>query len=668
MLERDVQEWEEYDARLLGEAPFTPGPQETERTGRRFHRAGFDASDDVDSPFLIGDSSETADATLSASVGRRGANRPTDVRLVQHFINAHLPIPLAPLVEDGVCGQKTIFAIETYQRRTLGMNSPDGRVDPGGATLRSLTGEIVEPPRPAPAGSNTTPARTQVAGPSNMRAAAWQFLLEFTKKHEGAVFHMYNNRPASSQVQDVTCGVGFQLSPRGVVTQSWVKNMFFDPATNQTPSDQQMQADWDAAAALARTGANLSQYADVCHMRMHPDRVYNQMAVILRDQKLPALLTSFPNDFKDFSSFPAAAQVFCVSFAYGRIPIDYPRMRAAIRDGRWADASRECTLHGASASKNQAHADLLLLAQRVTDEHLDPDTLPPLDGAGTHEFETETGAETRAEAENWKESLEAAPYREARGVDESLEADPYASIRSGMAPEHANLDAQEVTVILGGMPAALALHQLLNSPTMQQATVASLLGNKGRRSVHLNGRDLSIPAYLRLVSRLCGEVAEEGQVGKPPTGYAATPAPPGTPRGIKKYQDDISIHTYYSGFNVAIQGVAGRSKLTAKQKAELADQMADVYVKCFWLHHDQTVCAKNAAGDADSQAKLDRALSMEGPWGTAFNGALQTTSGNEKFSPERAVNEAADIADQSVLVSGELDENLWNIFVRCKKA
>jgi hypothetical protein len=646
MLERDVQEWEEYDARLLDGAPFAPGALETERTGRRFRPTRFDAPDDLDSPFLVGDAGEITANTLSASVGRRAANRPADVRLVQRLINANLPVPLAPLSEDGVCGPKTVFAIETYQRRTLEMNPPDGRVDPGGATFRSLAGDV-EPQHPAPSGLNTTPATANTAGPSNMRPAAWSYLLAFTKKHEGAVFHMYNNRPANSQVQDVTCGVGFLLSPRGVVTQPWVKNMFFDPATNQAPSDDQMFADWDAAAALARTANNLGQYAVVCLMRMHPDRVYNQLAVILRDQKLPALLSTFPDDFRNFSSFPSAAQVFCVSFAYGRIPIDFPRLRAAIRDGRWADAAKECHLHGASELKNQAHAQLLMLAQRVVDQNLDPDTLPALAGAETHELE---GAAN-------EQGLVA------------FELDPYASIRSGMAPEHVDLVANEVTGILGDRPAALALHELLNSPTMQQATVASVLGDKGRRSVHVNGRDISIPAYLRLVSRLCGEVSEQGEGpgGKVPTSPPVkTPADP-APRGIKRYHDDVSQHMYYAAFNLAIQGAAGRSKLTAQQKAILSDQIADAYVKLFWLHKDQTNCAKDAANDDDSKAKLDRALNLEGPWGSAFNGALQTTSGSEKASPEQVVKEAADIADQAVLASGELDESLWNLFMKCKK-
>ena len=36
---------------------------------------------------------------------------------------------------------------------------------------------------------------------------------------------------------------------------------------------------------------------------MYPDRVYERMALILRDQKLPALLSLCRDDFKDFNTF-----------------------------------------------------------------------------------------------------------------------------------------------------------------------------------------------------------------------------------------------------------------------------------------------------------------------------------------------------------------------------
>ena len=87
-------------------------------------------------------------STISASVGRGGANHARDVRLIQELINRQLPIPLLPLEVDGKIDPATIGAIEEYQRRVAHMAHPDGRVDPGGKTLQALRGM---PPTPTPA-------------------------------------------------------------------------------------------------------------------------------------------------------------------------------------------------------------------------------------------------------------------------------------------------------------------------------------------------------------------------------------------------------------------------------------------------------------------------------------------------------------------------------------
>jgi LAS superfamily LD-carboxypeptidase LdcB len=520
MSDGNLQEWEEYDARMLEDSPVGRGTLPNQQSGREFLQGLVESPGNLEGPFLLSNPGEIASEMLNSSVGRGGVNRPDDIRLVQRLINSHLPVRQGPLSEDGICGPRTIFAIETYQKSILRMNPPDGRIDPGGPTFRSLTGGGAAA-RPAIASASAAASQAagipSVASPSNMREAAWGYLLQFTKKHEGAVFHMYNNRTADSTTQDVTCGVGFRLDPRGAATQSWVKAMFFDPTTNQTPSDDQLLADWDAAANLARTGTNLPQYASVCRMRMYPDPVYNHMALILRDQKLPALLKSFPDDFKDFSNFPAAAQVFCVSFAYGRIPFDYPTMRAAIRDGRWADASKECYLRGGSILKNKAHADLLLLAQRVVDQNLDRDTLPLL--ASEEVPECETQMELQSEAMSGAD-------RQERLMDEtegngqrmdSHEFDPYAQIRPALRPEHASLNEGELTVIVGRQPALIALHRMLASPEPQLAVLAVLLGKVGRRSMRLNGSNVPVHAYFRLLSRLCHEAAEQTEAEAGPS-------------------------------------------------------------------------------------------------------------------------------------------------------
>ena len=54
---------------------------------------------------------------ISASVGRGGVNRPNDVRTIQAALNRLPPAsggPIRPLAVDGICGPKTIDAIQKF--------------------------------------------------------------------------------------------------------------------------------------------------------------------------------------------------------------------------------------------------------------------------------------------------------------------------------------------------------------------------------------------------------------------------------------------------------------------------------------------------------------------------------------------------------------------------
>ena len=133
----------------------------------------------------------------------------------------------------------------------------------------------------------------------------------------------------------------------------------------------------------------------------------------------------------------------------------------------------------------------------------------PISAPTSPEFPTQKQVAPPREGENQDRLVDRVERNTWRA--DSRELDPYAAIRSAMAPEHVDLPANEVTKILGRTPATLVLHQLLNSPVTQQVMLASLLGKHGRRSVRVDGSDLSIPAYLRLVSRLCTEVAEQSE-------------------------------------------------------------------------------------------------------------------------------------------------------------
>ena len=74
------------------------------------------------------------DVTIKGSVGADGKNGKADTRMIQKLLNDIFPSNL--LSVDGDCGPKTVRRIKRFQKRF--MAKPDGRVDPGGRTLKKL--------------------------------------------------------------------------------------------------------------------------------------------------------------------------------------------------------------------------------------------------------------------------------------------------------------------------------------------------------------------------------------------------------------------------------------------------------------------------------------------------------------------------------------------------
>ncbi|WLH83325.1 N-acetylmuramidase family protein [Pseudomonas sp. FP2338] len=83
-------------------------------------------------------------AIISASVGTPGKaqNLPADVRCIQHLFN--LIEPAVPLVEDGKCGPLLLQRISDYQANRLKVSKPDGVIDPGGRTFKSLVDDAAK--------------------------------------------------------------------------------------------------------------------------------------------------------------------------------------------------------------------------------------------------------------------------------------------------------------------------------------------------------------------------------------------------------------------------------------------------------------------------------------------------------------------------------------------
>ncbi len=98
--------------------------------------------------------------TITGSVGAGGVNHKDDVTAVQNLLIAagRLTGPA-----NGVCDQILIEAIRDFQAASA--SHPDGRIDPGGATLKKLTS--IEPPSPAGAGGvQPLPLKPPAAGPA----------------------------------------------------------------------------------------------------------------------------------------------------------------------------------------------------------------------------------------------------------------------------------------------------------------------------------------------------------------------------------------------------------------------------------------------------------------------------------------------------------------------
>ncbi len=113
-----------------------------------------------------------------------------------------------------------------------------------------------------------------------------------------------------------------------------------------------------------------------------------------------------------------------------------------------------------------------------------------------------------------------APESQRSATDESFESSaPLAStgptglasgIQPALSPEPSHLTADEITMIFGRMPATAALSSWLASPELRQAMAAALLAEPGaRRSIRIHDTDMTVPGYLRLLSRLFGEAAEQ---------------------------------------------------------------------------------------------------------------------------------------------------------------
>jgi hypothetical protein len=83
---------------------------------------------------------------LKNSVGNKGINHITDVKLVQEALNRTFKVPLRLLDVDGIAGSKTKIAIANFQQKIVGLKNPDSLIEPKGKTWDTLKRYLNEVP------------------------------------------------------------------------------------------------------------------------------------------------------------------------------------------------------------------------------------------------------------------------------------------------------------------------------------------------------------------------------------------------------------------------------------------------------------------------------------------------------------------------------------------
>lgn len=167
--------------------------------------------------------------TLTGSVGRMGGlNKADDVRKVQTALNK-VPVtsggPAKPLeTATGICGPKTIEAIQLFQIKHFGWSGADGRVDVNGVTHQKLN-EFDGPV----AGPTVDPVVTKEgisirldAGPIDSKFLTDQWRLMFT-----------DEATARSRVYRLDRSPNFKPSP----TALWGSSLAVDFDEPRTPED-----------------------------------------------------------------------------------------------------------------------------------------------------------------------------------------------------------------------------------------------------------------------------------------------------------------------------------------------------------------------------------------------------------------------------------------------
>lgn len=281
---------------------------------------------------------------LVQSVGLGGKNGMNDIKAVQTALNQLMNLipPTKVLVVDGKLGLKpensnTVKAIMLFQKKVVGMVSPDGKIDVNGRTHKKINEKLLAV-KPAIATPVTESLKVK--------------LRSKLEQYEGRVEHMYLDTRGY-----VTVGVGHMMD-----TAEDAKKVAFVNAASGSPATKKEIED---EYALIKSKPFGSAY---------PARRFKSFTKLkLTDSTINEVtnkhISSFESELKqiygatEFNTHPENVKLalFDMIFNLGmpKLKNNYPKFNKYIKAKDYKNAANESNRRGIAAERNQYVKDLL---------------------------------------------------------------------------------------------------------------------------------------------------------------------------------------------------------------------------------------------------------------------------------------------------------------------
>lgn len=281
--------------------------------------------------------------TLSGAVGIGGRNQASDIRAVQTALNQLIALipPTRRLAVDGSLGQvparsRTVAAIETFQKKVVGLVRPDGRIDPNGRTHRTINQKL-------------TQATASQAAPS---ATLITTLLQRLEQQEGRIAHMYLDTRGY-----VTVGVGHMIPDEDKATAI----AFVHRDTGQPGTAADIRKEYSALKkrpyGLRYSAATFRPYTSL------------ELTNSTIDQLTRKHIQSFTGELQTiygaaaFSGMPDKVKLALYDMIFNlgmpKLKNGYPNFNRHIGNNDWAAAARESRRNGISDERNLYVRNLL---------------------------------------------------------------------------------------------------------------------------------------------------------------------------------------------------------------------------------------------------------------------------------------------------------------------